>query len=62
MNINDDIENIVNSCSVCQENSNSQQKESLLSEEVPKGPLMRIASDLFYFDGNNYLIVVDYFS
>ncbi|CAB4037995.1 Retrovirus-related Pol poly from transposon, partial [Paramuricea clavata] len=39
-----------------------QSKETLISHEVPDRPWGKIATDLFEFDGKEYLVTVDYFS
>ena len=53
VNINKDIEELVQKCSLCQSQQNS---------EVPPHPWHTIGSDLFYFRRIDFLVVVDYFS
>lgn len=39
-----------------------QQRESLMSHEITERPWEKIGTDLYTIDGQDYLIVVDYFS
>ena len=61
-NINRDIEGLVKACSLCQEYSRSLPREPLQPQEIPTGPWQTIGSDLFTLHGEDYLIVVDYYS
>lgn len=56
--MNNDIENLISNCSVCKNNS----KESLHPHDIPNQPWEKIGTDIFHYKGNNYIIVVDYFS
>ena len=56
------VEDKVSQCGICQESRNRQPKEPLLSHDVPNKPWSKIASDLFHWNGNNYLLMVDYYS
>ena len=60
--INADIEHTVKTCSVCQANQNSQQSETLLPYDIPDGLWQVLATDIFYFDGNDYILFADYYS
>lgn len=62
ININSDIDDVVSQCAVCQENQRSQPKEPLLAHELPTRPWQILGTDLFYLDGNEYLIIADYYS
>ena len=57
-----DIEHTVKMCSVCQTNQSSQQAETLLPHDIPDGPWQVLATDIFHLDGNDYIIVADYYS
>jgi len=46
----------------CSKYDTKQQRESLLSHEIPEHPWEKIGKDLYTVDGQHYLIVVDYFS
>ena len=50
------------SCSVCLDNRNSNQKEPLTPHKIPSLPWQKVASDLFSFEGKDFLITVDYYS
>ncbi|XP_063592470.1 uncharacterized protein K02A2.6-like [Penaeus indicus] len=60
--INRDIEDIVQQCSICQETSRSQTKETLIPHELPTRPWQYIGTDLFHYRENDYLIIADYYS
>ena len=60
--INADIEPTVKTCTVCHTNQSSQQAETLLPHDIPDGPWQVLATDIFHLDGNDYVIVVDYYS
>ena len=49
-------------CSVCQTNQSSQQAETLLPHDIPDGLWQVLATDIFHLDGNDYVIVADYYS
>lgn len=57
-----EIEETVGKCSVCQRHRNAQQREPLLEYTVPNKPWTKIASDLFHFEGKDFLLVCDYYS
>jgi transposase InsO family protein len=60
--MNAEIEDFVLKCSVCLQDRDRQTKESLISHEVSSGPWDKVVSDLFCCMGQNYLLVVDYYS
>lgn len=60
--MNDDIERIIRDCSVCAEYQNMQTAEPLKPTRFPKLPYAEVGCDLFDFQSNQYLIVVDYYS
>ena len=51
----------VSNCQVCARDA-SPRKEPLMPTPLPEYPWQVIGSDLFVLEGNNYLLVVDYFS
>lgn len=61
-NINRDITEIVKACPLCQEFGHSLPKEPLQPQELPTGPWQTVGSDLFTLYGEDYLLVVDYYS
>lgn len=61
-NINNDIENVVINCKICQENSRKHQKEPLINHEIPDKPFSKIACDILEYKSKNYLVLADYYS
>lgn len=63
-NMNRDIEESVQGCSVCQKYRPAQGKESFSTEEekIKWGPWEKVGADLFHWEGNEYLICIDYYS
>lgn len=49
-------------CSVCLESRRSNTKEPMAESETPELPWMTVGTDIFYWNNNNYLIIVDYYS
>ena len=61
-NINKDIEQLVKTCSACQEHQPNQRKEPLVPHDVLQTPWKKLASDLFTLKGEDYLLITDYYS
>ena len=61
-NFNNDIESRVQKCEICQERQNSQARETLEQHEVPTRPWQVIGTDLFLWNGDEYLLICDYYS
>ena len=61
-NINKDIEELVQKCSLCQSQQNSTTSIQKYVSEIPPHPWYTVGSDLFYFRRIDFLVVVDYFS
>ena len=57
-----DIENLISKCAVYQESRNRNQKEPLHPHEVPTRPWSKLAADIFQFENEQYLLIVDYYS
>jgi transposase InsO family protein len=53
---------VVKNCTVCAEYRSSNQKEPMVLNEVPKYPWQIVATDMFFWNGDDYLLVVDYYS
>ena len=49
-------------CEVCQMFSRSQQRETLLPNEVPQGPWEKLGIDFFEFQSTTHLLIADYYS
>ena len=60
--INLQIEQMVQTCQICQEHQNQNQREPMMSHETPSRPWQKVASDLFFWNNTNYMVVVDYYS
>ena len=60
--INKDIDDLISKCSICQEHQTSQRHEPLMSHDLPQRPWQTIGMDMFYLDGEDYLLVADYYS
>ena len=59
--ISADIDNMIKTCDVCQHNQTSQQREELIPIEATH-PWEIVGSDMFHWRGDEYLLVVDYYS
>ncbi|KAK7912921.1 hypothetical protein WMY93_013132 [Mugilogobius chulae] len=57
-----DIASTVENCHICQERRVSNTKEPLMSHQIPDRPWQIVASDLFTWKGEEYMVVVDYYS
>ena len=60
--INKDINQLLSTCGQCQKYQNSQQREPLQPHEIPPRPWHTVSTDLFMWEQNTYLIMVDLFS
>ena len=61
-NMNSQIENVVSSCSICQEFRSRNRAEPLKSHEIPNRPWGKVGCDLFQYKGRDYIVCVDYYS
>ncbi|XP_024119581.1 uncharacterized protein K02A2.6 [Oryzias melastigma] len=61
-NMSKHIEEIVSKCAVCNEHQNSNSREPLLPHPVPDRPWEKVGTDLFHYNGADYVLCVDYFS
>uniref|UniRef100_A0A3B1K366 Gypsy retrotransposon integrase-like protein 1 n=1 Tax=Astyanax mexicanus TaxID=7994 RepID=A0A3B1K366_ASTMX len=57
-----EIETIVKNCSKCAEFQNRLPRLPLKPTETPELPFEEVATDLFEFEGKNYILLVDYYS
>ena len=63
--LNDQLEKFFLNCQLCLKYSNSKKKQETnlsLGQEIPLFPWTKIGTDLFYFKGDSYLLLVDYTS
>ena len=56
------IAEMIQDCDVCLERRYSNPKEPLTQHKVPLYPWQVVGSDLFTWDGQDYVVVVDYYS
>ena len=61
-NMNSEVKDYISRCEICLTYAPHQQKEPLLSYEVPDCPWAKIAADLFQFENKDYLATIDYYS
>ena len=59
--MNNDIEDFISTCSVCKTCQTYQQKEPMISHEIPSRPWEKVGYDLFHFEDKQYLVCVDYY-
>lgn len=52
----------MNRCRKCAERRRNNQKEPFIPHEVPLRPWLKLGADLFKFEGQTYLCIVDNFS
>ena len=57
--IDNEIENMIKECRICERNSPSNYKEKLIPHEVPDRRFQKVSNDICDFQGNSYLILVD---
>ena len=60
--MNNDIITVVSNCTVCATFRSQNQKEPMIPHEIPELPWQKVASDLCEYQGETYLVIVDYFS
>ena len=61
-NITTKINDMISNCSNCIDHQNSQQREPLISHDVPNSLWEKIGTDLFTLFNKDYVIAVDYYS
>lgn len=61
-NLNRDFEEFIRACDTCNAYSQENSREPLISHETPSRPWEKVGVDLFYLDGKDYLLTVDYYS
>ena len=60
--MNSQLKQFISSCQVCQSFQRNNPKETLMSHCIPDRPWTKIAADPFEFNGEHYLVLVDYYS
>lgn len=56
------IEEVIRNCSLCADFQNKLPRQPLKPTETPELPFEEVASDLFEFESQQYILVVDYYS
>ena len=59
--LNSDIYRMITQCIICQTHKKSNTKEPLQQHDIPLSPRAKIATDLFSWNNDNYLVIVDCF-
>ena len=57
-----DLEDACRACEICQELAPNQPTEPMLSYPIPEFPFQVLSSDIFQFEGEYYLVIVDHYS
>ena len=57
-----DIEEITRDCNVCLKFCRKEQKQSMISRDLPASLWQYLGTDLFEVDNHSYLILADYYS
>ena len=63
--LNDQLENLILNCQLCLKYSKSKNKSvppTTLGHEVPTVPWSKVATDIFHYESQLYLLIVDYTS
>ncbi|XP_026054529.1 uncharacterized protein K02A2.6-like [Carassius auratus] len=60
--MNKQIEEMVERCTTCLERRKSNAKEPMISHQIPERPWQVVATDLFMWNGDDYIIATDYYS
>ncbi|XP_064614575.1 uncharacterized protein K02A2.6-like [Liolophura sinensis] len=56
------VKDFIEKCDICCSYASKQPKETLHPHVIPDRPWAKVGSDVFTFDGNDYLVTVDYYS
>lgn len=57
-----DVEQLVETCGTCQQFQPGNQREQLISHNIPALPWLKVGADIFEIKGQLFLSMVDYFS
>ena len=61
--LNEDLEKLILNCELCFKYPYSKFKQKpTLGQEIPVHPWIKLATDIFHFEGSSYLLLVDYTS
>lgn len=62
LNMTKEITDYIEKCGICEATQRSNIKEPMIIKEIPTHPFQIVASDLFTFQGREYLLMVDSYS
>ncbi|KAK0155533.1 hypothetical protein N1851_002013 [Merluccius polli] len=57
-----EIKDFVANCSACNEYARNQQKEPMMSHEIPTRPWQTVSMDIYSYAGKEFIILVDHYS
>lgn len=60
--MNEEIKDFVSQCSTCSTFQHKQQKEPLMTHDIPEQPWLKLGIDIFSVKTDDYLVTVDYYS
>jgi hypothetical protein len=60
--MNAEIKEYISTCDVCRKHNPKQQQEPLKPHTICERPWQKVGTDLFQFDGRDYLLTIDYYS
>ena len=60
--MNNQVKQFIATCEVCNAFQTKNQKETLISHEIPNRPWSTVGSDIFEWNKELYLVLVDYYS
>ncbi|XP_063446850.1 uncharacterized protein K02A2.6-like [Mytilus trossulus] len=60
--MNAEVKDYIQRCETCRTFERKQQKETLISHEIPSRPWSKVGIDIMTFQCKNYLVTVDYYS
>lgn len=61
-NMRAEIKDFVANCSACNEYARNQQREPMISHELPTRPWETVSMDIYSYAGKEFLIIVDHYS
>lgn len=59
--MHNEIESMVKQCATCLKFQKTYYNENLMLREVPNAPWQELGTDIFYFKGKPFLLLVDYY-
>ena len=60
--ITNDVRDMVHKCEVCSKHKPAPSKLPIMQPDMPTGPWEKIRTDIFEYDNEKHLMIVDYFS